>query len=134
MLLTLPFQGMASTALRACAHKALAPHGVAAAPAMHADAQHAQNGHESARHGHCHGEETDAAPAPAPDDDRSTAQHDDGRCSACAACCMAAALAPAPALPAAAPGAPAGFDTNAGGRLAAVDLALPERPPRSPLA
>lgn len=61
--------------------------------------------------------------------------HDhDGSCSACAACCMGAAMAPAAGLNPPAPSLASAILPAATGRLVAVDLALPERPPRFPLA
>lgn len=61
--------------------------------------------------------------------------HDhDGSCSACAACCMGAAMAPAAGINPPAPFLTTALLVAATGRLAAVDLALPERPPRFPLA
>ena len=126
ILLALPFQGIASAAMLSCAHgmmQAAAP--VAAAmPAM----QHGA----SAADGHCHSEADQTASAASHHDGEA---HDhDGRCSACADCCIGALLAPAPALPATPPDAPAIAHQAAAGRLAAVDLALPERPPRFALA
>jgi len=123
MLLALPFQGIASAAMLSCAHgtmQAAAP----AMPAMQHDAVAAE--------GHCHSDETQAATA-APHHDPDTHDHD-GRCSACADCCVGALLAPAPALLATPPDTPALTHHAAAGHLAAVDLALPERPPRFPLA
>ena len=118
MLLAIPFQGVASAAMLACAHDA--PQG--GTPAVHASAQH------DAASSPCHDMQAET-PAPAQD----THDHD-GRCSACAACNMGAAIAPTPGLAAQPPALDAALPVFASGRLAAVDLALPERPPRFPLA
>jgi len=118
MLLAIPFQGIASAAMLACAHDA--PQG--GPPAVHAGAHH------DAASGPCHDVQA-GTPEPAPD----THDHD-GRCSACAACCMGAAMAPAPGIAPPPPASNATLVVTASGRLAAVDLAQPERPPRFPLA
>lgn len=122
MLLAIPFQGIASAAMLSCAHDAM---GTPAHTAGTASA------------GHCH---DDAPQATAAMHHADTGSHDasghdhDGRCSACAACCMGAAIAPLPAI-AAAPPAPALLHAaSANHHLPAVDLALPERPPRLSLA
>ena len=120
MLLAIPFQGVASAGMLACAH-ASTQHG--AAMTMSA------MDHGAAQAGHCH----DASPQavdPAPLDHG----QDQERCSACAACCISAAMAGAPTLPAAPPTFSIRLTDPATGRLEAVDLALPERPPRLPLA
>jgi hypothetical protein len=126
MLLALPFQGIASAAMLTCAHATMrsATPLAAAMPAMQHDA--------SAAEGHCHSDEAPTASTASHHD--GDAHDHDGRCSACADCCVGALLAPAPALLAAPPDAPAVIHPAAAGRLAAVDLALPERPPRFPLA
>ena len=122
MLLAIPFQGIAAAAMLTCAHAAGQARQHAAPPAqVDADA------------GHCH----QAAPPSA--DDAAHGQppdtHDhDSRCSACAACCMGAAMAPTPTLTPAVQSSSARLHAAPSGRLAAVDLALPERPPRLPLA
>jgi len=110
MLLALPFQGMASAAMLSCAH--------GSTPAAVAGAE-----------GHCH----EQAAQPAADPHADVHDHD-GRCSACADCCIGAALAPAPAVMAAPSAPPAMFASFALHHPAAVDLDLPERPPRFPLA
>ena len=118
MLLAIPFQGIASAAMLACAHDA---------PQGQQQAAHAPAHHDAASNP-CH-DMQDSTPNLAQD------IHDhDGSCSACAACCMGAAMAPASGI---AP--PTSFLNTAlpvatPGRLPAVDLALPERPPRFPLA
>lgn len=89
---------------------------------MQASAQHDAAG------GPCH-EMQESAPDAAQD----THDHD-GRCSACAACNMGAAMAPAPSVAPPPPALNAAIHATASGRLAAVDLALPERPPRPSLA
>lgn len=124
MLLALPFQGIASAAMLSCAHGTMRAAAPAAASAMQHDMPAAD--------GHCDAEADRTASAASHHDG---AAHDhDGRCSACADCCIGALLAPAPALPATPPDAPAIAHHAAAGRLAAVDLALPERPPRFALA
>lgn len=117
MLLALPFQGMASAAMLSCAH--------GSTPAAVAVPAHAVAGAE----GHCH----EQAAQPAADPHADVHDHD-GRCSACADCCIGAALAPAPAVMAAPSAPPAMFASFALHHPAAVDLDLPERPPRFPLA
>ncbi|MEW7849872.1 hypothetical protein AB2N08_14340 [Massilia aurea] len=122
MLLAIPFQGVVAAGMVACAH-ASAQYGAAMTmPAMD---------HGAVQTGHCH----DANPSandPAPlDNDHG---QDQERCSACAACCIGAAMAGAPTLPAAPPTFSIRLIDAATGRLEAVDLALPERPPRLPLA
>ncbi len=116
MLLAIPFQGIASAAMLACAHDA--PQ--AGQQAAHAPAQH------DAASSPCH-DVQDAA------NDVAQEGHD-GSCSACAACCMGAAMAPASSIAPPAPFLDSALAVTADGRLPAVDLALPERPPRFPLA
>jgi len=118
MLLVIPFQGIASAAMLACAHDAPqgAQQAVQAAP------------HHAAASSPCH-EMQDKS------NDVAQNSHDhDGSCSACAACCMGAAMAPAVGVNPPAPSLATALPVAATGRLAAVDLALPERPPRFPLA
>jgi len=126
MLLAIPFQGIASAAMLSCAHDAA--HDAAQVHAPAADAAPA---------GHCHDNAPQATPsmhhADAGSHDASSHDHD-GRCSACAACCMGAAIAPLPAIAAAPPAAMLLHVASASQRLPAVDLALPERPPRPSLA
>lgn len=122
MLLAIPFQGIASAAMLTCAHNAsqMRQH---AAPVAHADASP----------GHCH--ESEPQRAVHASHDQSSDKHDhESRCSTCAACCMGAAMAPAPTVTPAPQSSPARLYAAPTGRLAAVDLALPERPPRFPLA
>lgn len=130
MLLALPFQAIAAAAMPACALDAPAIEGQAGAHAPEASEQD-----DGARHP-CH--ET-LAQAPEgtsertsePTSERASDGHDhEGRCSACAACCMGAVLAPAPAIVAPPPALNTALPMTDSGRLAAVDLALPERPPR----
>ena len=124
MLLALPFQGIASAAMLSCVQGAMQhPAPAAAMTAMQHDAAMGE--------GHCHEQEPVLS---APASHHGDAHGHDGRCSACADCCIGAALAPAPAPAVAAPDARAIFHHAAAGHLAAVDLALPERPPRFPLA
>lgn len=110
MLLAIPFQGIASAAMLACAHDAPPKTVQTAAPPCHEMADSAHDG--------AHDSDTD---------------HDE-RCSACAACCMGAAMTPPAPLAAAPQSIPARAAPAATGRIAAVDLALPERPPRPRLA
>ena len=122
MLLAIPFQGVASAGMLACAH-ASTQHISGMAMAM------PEMEHGKAQSGHCHDASLQVTD-PAPLDNG----HDQERCSACAACCIGAAMAGAPTLPA----VPLTFSIRlidaATGRLEVVDLALPERPPRPPLA
>lgn len=125
MLLAIPFQGIASAAMLACAHDVVnnaaqgtqqaahaAPHHGAASSPCHETQKMHDGSHDLAQDAHDH----------------------DGNCSACAACCMGAAMAPAASLNPPAPTLTSALRVAATGRLAAVDLALPERPPRFPLA
>jgi len=118
MLLAIPFQGIASAAMLACAHDAPQeePHVVQA------------SAHHDAAGSPCH-EMQDATPELAQD----THDHD-SRCSACAACNMGAAMAPTPNVAPPPPALDSTLPVTVSGRLAAVDLALPERPPRLSLA
>ena len=118
MLLAIPFQGIASAAMLACAHDA--PQGTQ-------QAAHAAP-HHDVTSSPCH-EMQDKKPNVAQD-----AHDHDGSCSACAACCMGAAMAPAAGVNPPPPSLATALLMAATGRLAAVDLALPERPPRFPLA
>lgn len=119
MLLAIPFQGIASAAMLACAHDA---------PQATQQAAHATTAHHDAASSPCH-EMQDTTPDLAQD-----AHDHDGSCSACAACCMGAAMAPAAGVAPPPPTLTTALLVAATGRLAAVDLALPERPPRFPLA
>lgn len=124
MLLAIPFQGIASAAMLSCVHDAPgAPsHTAGAVPA-------------SASAGHCHDAAPQATPAMHHADAASHDGHDhDSRCSACAVCCMGAAIAPLPAVAGAPAAAALLHVATANHRLPAVDLALPERPPRPSLA
>jgi len=123
MLLAIPFQGIASAAMLACAHDA----GHDAAQATQ-QAAYAPEHHHDAASSPCH-EMQDKMPDLAQD-----AHDHDGSCSACAACCMGAAMAPAAGIAPPPPSLATTLLVAATGRLAAVDLALPERPPRFPLA
>ncbi|MDY0977244.1 hypothetical protein SOM61_19980 [Massilia sp. CFBP9012] len=123
MLLAIPFQGIASAAMLACAHDA--PQGTQ-------QTAHATTAHHDAASSPCH-EMQDQAPDTAPDLAQDAHDHD-GSCSACAACCMGAAMAPAAGVAPPPPSLATALLVTATGRLAAVDLALPERPPRFPLA
>lgn len=76
----------------------------------------------------CHDMQAET-PAPAQD----THDHD-ASCSACAACNLGAAMAPAANVAPQPPVLNSALPVSASGHLAAVDLALPERPPRFPLA
>jgi len=121
LLLAIPFQGIASAGMLTCTHAPM-QHGVAAPPA----AMHDMAGGT----GHCH----EAGPQVAAATDHASASHDQERCSACAACCLGAAMAGTPTIPAAPQTLSTRLMDTATGRLEAVDLALPERPPRFPLA
>lgn len=110
LLLALPFQGLASASMLACAP-------AVSAPAMVAKTAGADGGHCAAHHPnrqrhHGHGD------------------HHGGKAGACSACCVGVAMAPA-ALPALA-AAPSRFISIPfrAGHVPSVDLALPERPPR----
>lgn len=128
LLLALPFQGLASAGVLACAPADPAP--AHHAPAMVMDGQ---------PHDHAAMLETMAAQASSADsghcaDSTPRGDHHAGKPGACAACCIGAAMAPAvlPALPL----APADFISIPfrAGHVPSVDPALPERPPRTALA
>jgi hypothetical protein len=135
MLLAIPFQGIASAGMVACAHAASQQPMVtmSSVPMQH-----------DVSSGHCHDTGAPAAMhASALPDHPSSAHHQvqhqdhqdhDERCSACAACCIGAAMAGAPTIPAPPQTLSARLTDAPTGRLEAVDLALPERPPRFPLA
>lgn len=119
MLVAIPFQGFAAASMRTCATmQAAAP--VAMAPEHCADmaVMHGAMPH--------HAMASDAAPdQPAPQ------HHADGKCSTCASCCFGVVMAPSLAVdrvPGATPEM-ADFQFDAG-HVTAVDLALPERPPK----
>jgi hypothetical protein len=144
LLLALPFQGLASAGVLACAPADPSPAPAPApAPAHHASAMAMRMAGQSHDHaamprapsvqaasastdgGHCAGAGHDGAH----EDD-----HRAGKPGSCAACCIGAAMAPA-ALPAL-PLAPAHFISIPfhAGHVPSVDPVLPERPPRIALA
>jgi hypothetical protein len=119
LLLAVPFQGFAAATMLSCAPvhaMQAAGHAQHDQHAMHDQhAQHAQHDQHA-------------------NDAKAQADHAGGKCDACAACCIGAAIAPsaAAAMPLesrrfAAIALPIAF-------VAAVDLALPERPPQAALA
>lgn len=112
MLVAIPFQGFAAAGMLTRAPApvvaAMAPGHCAEMAALHDDG--------SAQHGSAH-------------------HHTSGKCTACASCCFGAVMAPpvpTVRMPGAAP-APAPFHC-ADDPVAKVDLALPERPPKTSLA
>jgi len=121
LLLAIPFQGIASAGMLACTHAAMQHGSVTAVTAPH---------HMAAGADHCH----DAGPQVATATDHAPTDHDQERCSACAACCIGATMAGAPTIPAAPQTLSTRLIEAATGRPEAVDLALPERPPRFPSA
>lgn len=138
VLLAVPFQGFASAAMLGCASghvvpaHVVPPHTVPApavpdsGPVMH-DGGHAHHGaHAGAAH-------TVAAPDAA-DGPHQMDHHGSAKCGACSACSIGAAMAPAPALALPVHAPPALTVPFAPGHMPAVDLALPERPPRPTLA
>lgn len=131
LLLAIAFQGIAAAGMLACTHAAMPHGGVTAVAAMSAQQQ------IDAGAGHCHDAgpqvSTHAAGSGTAMDHAPTA-HEKEHCSACAACCIGAAMAGAPTLPAAPPTLSTRLIDAPTGRPEAVDLALPERPPRFPLA
>lgn len=118
VLLAVPFQGFASAAMPGCAsnHAMPAPHTAEAAPAH-------------AMHGAAH-----AMPAAMDDGQHGMDHHGSAKCGACSACSIGAAMAPAAMLALAVHAPPALTVPFTLDRLPAVDLALPERPPRFILA
>lgn len=133
VLLAVPFQGFASAAMLGCAsghdmpaHAMPAPAVIETGPAMHG-AEHAHHGaHAGAAH-------TLAAPEAAGGTHQMD-HHGSAKCGACSACSIGAAMAPAPALALPVHAPPALSVPFAPGHVPAVDLALPERPPRPTLA
>lgn len=121
LLLAIPFQGIASAGMLACTHAAMEHGSVTAVAAPH---------QTDAGAAHCH----DARPQVVTASDHPLTDHEQERCSACAACCIGAAMAGAPTIPAAPQTLSTRLLDTATGRLEAVDLALPERPPRFPFA
>lgn len=120
MLVAIPFQGFASASMLTCAPMQAAP--VAMTPEHCAEM--------AAMHGDM---DNDMASDAAPDQPSSHA-HAGGKCSTCASCCFSAAMAPSVPLvhiPADMPEL-ADFPFDAG-HVAIVDLALPERPPKTSL-
>lgn len=130
VLLAVPFQGFASAAMPGCANGHALP-----APQMpEAAAGHAVHGHHDAGPGAAdHGAHARAA-MDQHDGLHEMDHHGSAKCGACSACSIGAAMAPAAAL-ALAVHAPAALTVPfALEHLPAVDLALPERPPRFFLA
>lgn len=118
MLLAVPLQGFASVTKLLCAPTPSgAGHGYVQTIAItHAAAAKARANHAGLARDHT------AVPAH---------QHPDGKCGACASCCSGAVMTPSfmPLVPEhAAQSVSIPDDTR---RLASVDLALPERPPRA---
>jgi hypothetical protein len=148
LLLALPFQGLASAAMLPCVAGVPMPvHATAAVAAMAMDGGARDHGAmqaataAQARDGHC-----DAAPDVGHHGGDCGASHDGHHggkaggvkaksCAAsCAACCVGAAMAPAmPAVLALTPSHFISIPFRAG-HVPSVDLALPERPPRTTLA
>ena len=128
VLLAVPFQGFASAAMLGCA----SGHATPAKQMPGAASGHAAHGqHHAVADGH--GAHAKAA-AGQHDGQHTMNQHGSAKCGACSACSIGAAMAPAAAL-ALAVHAPAALTVPfALERLPAVDLALPERPPRFFLA
>ena len=124
LLLAIPFQGIASAGMLACTHAAMQHFDVTTVTAVTAPHNMAAGAE------HCH----DAGPQVTKATDHAPTDHDQERCSACAACCIGAAMAGAPTVPAAPQTLSTRLIETATGRPEAVDLALPERPPRFPLA
>ncbi|WP_123071791.1 hypothetical protein, partial [Massilia aurea] len=112
MLLAIPFQGIASAAMLACAHDA----GNSAAQGTQ-QATHAATAHHDAASSPCH--ETQQIHDGTPDLAQDAHDHD-GSCSACAACCMGAAMAPATGVAPPPPTLTTTLLVAATGRLAAV--------------
>ena len=117
MLVALPFQGFAAASMLT---RAPAPAVAAMAPGHCAEMATMQ--HDGAVH-------DSSVERPAPH------HHGGGKCGTCASCCFGAVMAPpVPTLdmPGAAPASTPYHRTD--GPVARVDLALPERPPKTSLA
>jgi hypothetical protein len=135
MVLAVPVQGLAGTAMQHCAmapqpgtHRSTAE----VAPPDHTPAQSAADGAHGHDHGQSHGHAADSSAAVDAEPVSAAAAQGDHQCSACAACCSALGL-PTWAAPLSAP-----TTASAAALLprVAVDSFVPaglDRPPRSRL-
>lgn len=117
MFAAIPFQGFAAASMLACV------------PAVAMTVQAAPVAHE-----HCNDKTTASAAPQAGTHDAPSHHHTAGKCNTCASCCFGAVMAPPlPCLhvPAETPQADANPADN--GPVGTVDLALPERPPKTSL-
>lgn len=134
LLLAVPFQGFASATMLFCAPMPSSDlvASAAAAPFQHHDHE-AMLASQQAEHDHQIS--ADHATAPHGVDHTSMASHHDGsKCNSCAACCFGASIPPSASVRIAFDAqhfAAVPFDT---GFVPAVELALPERPPKASLA
>jgi hypothetical protein len=134
LLLAVPFQGFASATMLMCAPMQSIAHGaaVAATPAPPHDHAAMLAAQSAGQEHHATGSSAAAAHADA-GDASAAGHHASGKCNSCAACCFGAAMAPSHigGIFAEAQNFPVlAFDAGA---VPAVDLALPERPPKSSL-
>lgn len=117
MLVAIPFQGFATASMLPCAPGQAAPamapeHCAMMATMMPAHAHVQAQEHAASAHAAAH-------------------DHAGGKCSACASCCFGAVMAPPmPAVQAPLATPALAVHHRADGPVAAVDLALPERPPK----
>lgn len=120
MFAAIPFQGFAAASMLACSPTVAVPMTVHAAPVAHK---------------HCDDMTTARAAPQASPHDAPSHHHTAGKCNTCASCCFGAVMAPpVPSLHV--PGETPQVDANPAdnGPVATVDLALPERPPKTSLS
>ena len=128
MLLSLPFQGLASAQMVVCASSSgaqIAQPSAALEHSHHAPLVASQD--QRVHHDH-HAATADATGSD-PHDGSLTDHHAGGKCSSCAACCVGAAMAPSTSSNLPVQALDSEFIPFDFGHYPAVDLALPERPP-----
>jgi hypothetical protein len=118
MLVAVPFQGFASATMLLCTP-------IPATAAAEPGAQHDHAAMMASQHDHHAARAGDSAPAD---------HHTDHKCGSCAACCLGASMAPSRRYDLAVQ--PPRFESIPfdSGYQPVVDLAVPERPPKSSLA
>lgn len=121
MFVAIPFQGFAAASMLTCAPMQAAVQAPAAMPAGHCDKVNADQHHAAAAN-------ADASDHPSPH------HHAGGKCNTCASCCFGAVMAPVSAV-VRVPGETCTLAHFAfpGMYVPAVDLDLPERPPKTSL-
>ena len=133
LLLAVPFQGFASATMLMCAPLQSAAPGAAlssTAPPSHDHAAMLAEQHA----GHEHHATTASAAAPHPAaGDQASHHHAGGKCNSCATCCFGAAMPPSHVTPVSVESQNFPVVVFDSGFVPAVDLALPERPPKTSL-